>query len=232
MKKSALTIWIIVLTAALGINLAAQTPTPAPQTKTAPQVEEWSDDFSGEKLDETKWEKFTFEGASGGKLEVTGGEVRIRSTSKTRAGIRSVKTFSGDRFIAEAHVAKVGEAYPEPGSRASNIGFAALTILFDGSGRNRVEWILTSEGTFEAWAIVNGRGERLDERDLGTNVSNPTLGVARRGDEFTFTVNGQEALRKTVGGLGRSFRVMLYGYSSTENDWDAVRVAASASGSQ
>ncbi|HEX8733921.1 MAG TPA: hypothetical protein VF721_01270 [Pyrinomonadaceae bacterium] len=231
-KKSALTIWIIVLTAALGINLAAQTPTPAPQTKTPPQVEEWTDDFSGEKLDETKWEKFSFEGASGGKLEVTGGEVRIRSVSKTRAGIRSVKTFSSDRFIAEAHVAKVGAAYPEPGSKASNIGFAALTILFDGSGRNRIEWILTSENTFEAWAVTDGRGERLDNRNLGTKMKNPVLSVVRRGDEFLFIINSadgrpedaQVGLTKTIKNMPKSFHLMLYGYGSSENNWSAARV--------
>lgn len=233
-NKSALAIWIIVLTAILGINLSAQTPTPAPPTKPPPppQVEEWADDFSGEKLDETKWEKFSFEGASGGKLEVAGGEVRIRSVGKTRAGIRSVKTFSGDRFIAEAQVAKVGAAYPEPGSNASNIGFAALTILFDGSGRNRVEWILTSEGTFEAWAVTDGRAERLDNRNLGTKMKNPVLSVVRRGDEFLFIINSadgkpedaQVGLTKTIKNMPKSFHVMLYGYGSSENNWSSARV--------
>ncbi|HEY0049946.1 MAG TPA: hypothetical protein VGB68_11700 [Pyrinomonadaceae bacterium] len=232
MKKSALTIWIIVLTAALGINLPAQTPTPAPQTKAPPQVEEWADDFSGDKLDETKWEKFSFEGGGGGKLEVRDGEVRIRSVAKTRAGIRSAKTFSGDRFIAEAQVAKVGAAYPEPGSRASTIGFAALTILFDGSGRNRIEWILTSEGTFEAWAVTDGRGERLDNRNLGTKMKNPVLSVVRRGDEFLFIINSadgkpedaQVGLTKTIKNMPKSFHLMLYGFGSSENNWNTARV--------
>ncbi|MGH9901636.1 MAG: glycoside hydrolase family 2 TIM barrel-domain containing protein [Pyrinomonadaceae bacterium] len=56
-------------------------------------------------------------------------------------------------------------ALPEPGQKCLPLGFAALTILFDGSGRNRVEWLLTSEGTFEAHAVVDGRGERLDNRN-------------------------------------------------------------------
>jgi hypothetical protein len=231
-KKSALTIWAIIFTITLAINLSAQTPTPAPQTKATPQFEEWKDDFSGEKLDETKWEKFSFEGASGGKLEVTGGEVRIRSAGKTRAGIRSVKTFSGDRFIAEANVAKVGAAYPDPGSKASTIGFAALTILFDSSGRNRIEWILTSEGTFEAWAVTDGRGERLDNRNLGTKMKNPVLSVVRRGDEFLFVINSadgraeeaQIGLTKTIKNMPKSFHLMLYGYGSSENNWSSARV--------
>jgi hypothetical protein len=233
-KKSALaTIWIIVLTAAFAVNLPAQTPTPAPQPqRNAPQFEEWSDDFSGGKLDETKWEKFSFEGGGGGKLEVRDGEVQIRSVNKTRAGIRSVKTFSGDRFIAEAQVAKVGAAYPEPGSRASTIGFAALTILFDGSGRNRIEWILTSEGTFEAWAVTDGRGERLDNRNLGTKMKNPVLSVARRGDEFLFIINSpdgkpqdaQIGLTKTIKNMPKSFHLMLYGFGSSENHWGSARV--------
>jgi hypothetical protein len=232
MKKGILVIWTIVLTFALGGGLSAQTPTPAPQTKTVPQFDEWSDDFSGEKLDESKWEKFTFEGASGGKLEVKDGEVRIRSAGKTRAGIRSLKAFSGDRFIAEAQVAKVGAAYPEPGSNASTIGFAALTILFDGSGRNRVEWILTSEGTFEAWAVTDGRGERLDNRNLGTKMKNPVLSVVRRGDEFLFVINSadgkpedaQIGLTKTIKNMPKSFHLMLYGFGSSENNWNSARV--------
>src|SRR4051794_2468198 len=78
-----------------------------------PQFDEWTDDFSGDKLDDNKWEKFTFEGGSGGKIEVKNGEVQIRSAAKTRAGIRTRTDFTGDRFIAEAHLAKVGPGYPE-----------------------------------------------------------------------------------------------------------------------
>jgi len=198
----------------------------------APQVEEWSDDFSGEKLDEKKWEKFTFEGGSGGKLEVKNGAVRIRSASKTRAGIRSAKSFSGDRFIAEAQLAKVGAGLPEPGSSGATLGFAALTILFDGSGRNRIEWILTSEGTFEAWSVTDGRSERLDNRKLGTKMKNPVLSVVRRGDEFLFVLNSpdgkpedaQIGLKTNVKNMPKSFRVMLYGFGSSENDWSSARV--------
>jgi hypothetical protein len=197
-----------------------------------PQVEEWTDDFLGDKLDEAKWEKFTFEGGSGGKIEVKSGEVRIRSAGKTRAGIRTAKVFSADRFIAEAHVAKVGPAYPEPGSNSSTIGFASLTLLFDGTGRNRIEWIFTSENTLEAWAITDGRGERLDNRNLGTKMKNPVLSVVRRGDEFLFILNSpdgkpedaQIGLTKTVRNMPKSFHVMLYGYGSSENNWDSVRV--------
>lgn len=197
-----------------------------------PQVEEWTDDFSGDKLDEAKWEKFTFEGGSGGKIEVKNGEVRIRSVGKTRAGIRTAKVFSADRFIAEAHVAKVGPAYPEPGSNSSTIGFASLTLLFDGTGRNRIEWIFTSENTLEAWAITDGRGERLDNRNLGTKMKNPVLSVVRRGDEFLFILNSpdgkpedaQIGLTKTVRNMPKSFHVMLYGFGSSENNWDSVRV--------
>jgi hypothetical protein len=197
-----------------------------------PQVEEWTDDFLGDKLDEAKWEKFTFEGGSGGKIEVKNGEVRIRSAGKTRAGIRTAKVFSADRFIAEAHVAKVGPAYPEPGSNSSTIGFASLTLLFDGTGRNRIEWIFTSENTLEAWAITDGRGERLDNRNLGTKMKNPVLSVVRRGDEFLFILNSpdgkpedaQIGLTKTVRNMPKSFHVMLYGFGSSENNWDSVRV--------
>jgi hypothetical protein len=213
----------------LAAGVCAQQPTPKPA---APQVNVWADDFAGDKLDEAKWEKFTFEGASGGKLEVKDGEVRIRSAAKTRAGIRSKQAFSGDRWIAEAALAKVGAGFPEPGSNGPTLGFASLTILFDGSGRNRIEWILTSDGVFEAWAVTDGRGERLDNRNLGTKMKDPVLSVVRRGDEFLFVINSptgkpedaQIGLKATVKNMPKSFHLMLYGYGSSENNWTSARV--------
>lgn len=217
----------------LGLSILTASAQSASPTPTAPQFDEWADDFSGDKLDETKWEKFTFEGGSGGKLEVKNGEVRIRSASKTRAGIRSKKEFTGDRWSVEANLAKVGAGLPEPGSSGATLGFAALTILFDGSGRNRIEWILTSEGTFEAWSVVDGRGERLDNRKLGTKMKNPVLAIVRNGDEFLFVINdpkgkpqdAQVGLKSTIKNMPKSFTVMLYGYGTSENNWDALRVA-------
>ena len=227
MRKILLVIYLIAFTLIFDGNSSAQQA-----AKPTPQFEEWTDEFSGDKLDAEKWEKFTFEGGSGGKLEVKDGEVRIRSANKTRAGIRSVKSFSADRFIVEAQVAKVGDAYPEPGSNASTIGFAALTILFDGSGRNRIEWILTSEGTFEAWAVTDGRGERLDNRKLGTKMKDPVLSIVRRGDEFLFMINSaagkseeaQVGLKAIVKNMPKSFHLMLYGYGSSENNWSRARI--------
>ena len=99
-----------------------------------------------------------------------------------------------------------------------------MTVLFDGSGRNRVEWLLTSEGLLEAWVMVDGRAERLDGRNLATKAKNPTLAIVRRGDEFLFMLNGQEGLRKNLKNMPRSFHVMLYGFGSSENNWDSVRV--------
>ena len=216
--------------------LAAAQQQPSPNTgqpqQSAPQFNEWRDDFSGGALDEAKWERYTFEGGGGGKAEVKDGQLHLRSMSRTRAGVRIKQEFAGDRFIVEAQVAKVGRQLPETGDRSGDLGFAALTILFDGSGRNRIEWILTSEGTFEAWSVVDGRGERLDNRKLGTKLKNPVIAIARRGDEFLFILNGpdsppqdaQVGLTKTVKNMPRSFHVMLYGFGSSENNWDSVRV--------
>jgi hypothetical protein len=211
----------------------AQTPSngSTPQA-TPPQLDQWGDSFDGEKLDETKWERFTFEGGGGGKLEVANGQLKLRSASKTRAGVRSRQSFTAERFSVEAAVAKVEQQLPDPGDKASPIGYAALTLLFDGSGRNRVEWIYTSEKTLEAWSVVDGVGERLDNRKLALKFDNPVLAIIRRGDEFLFVVNkpdgkpedAQVALQKTVKNLPRTFRVMLYGFGSSQNNWDDVRV--------
>jgi hypothetical protein len=194
------------------------------QAQTPPAVDEWTDDFNEGELDQAKWEKFTFEGGAGGKIEVKDGQLRQRAVNGSRAGVRSKRSFAGDRFIIEGTVAKVGPGLPEPNSRAMPLGFASLTILFDSSGRNRIEWILTSEGTFEAWSVVDGRGERLDNRKLGTKIKNPTIGIVRRGDEFLFMLNGEEGMRHTIRNMPRTFHLMLYGYGSSENNWDSVRI--------
>ncbi|HEY0004511.1 MAG TPA: hypothetical protein VGB17_06840 [Pyrinomonadaceae bacterium] len=215
---------LLVMTVFLvALQASAQQQQPATQTA-QPAFNEWTDDFNGKELDQSKWEKFTFEGAGGGKIEVKDGQLRQRAMNKSRNGVRSKPSFSGDRFIVEGTVTKVGPGLPEPDSTAMPIGFAALTILFDSSGRNRIEWILTSEGTFEAWAIVDGRGERLDGRDLGTKIANPTIGIVRRGDEFLFMLNGQEGMRRVIKNMPRTFRLMLYGFGSSENNWDNIRV--------
>src|SRR5262245_39769948 len=75
------------------------------QTQTAsPPVVEWGDDFDGEKLDEAKWEPYTFEGGSGGKIEVKDQQLRMRGQGGSRAGVRSKQEFHTDRFYLEATV--------------------------------------------------------------------------------------------------------------------------------
>ena len=215
-----------------GGAMAIRAQETAATKQTATQFSEWSDDFTSDKLDEKKWEKFTFEGGSGGKLEVKDGEVRIRSTAGTRAGIRTKDAFSGDLFAVEARVARVNAGLPEQGSDRLPLGFGTLTILFDGSGRNRIEWLLTSEGTFEAWSVVDGRSERLDNKKLGTKMKNPVLMIVRKGDDFSFYINdpkgapqdAQLGLKTTIKNLPKSFRVMLYGYGTSENNWDRLRI--------
>jgi len=190
----------------------------------APAVDEWTDGFDGTELDAAKWERFSFEGGGGGKLVVEEGQLHMRGMSGSRSGVRSKSQFSADRFIVEGTIVKVGAQLPQPGDSGLSIGTAVLTIMFDGSGRNRVEWILTSEGTFEAWSVLDGRGERLDNRKLATKTANPTLGIVRRGDVFMFMLNGQMGLEKTLKKRPREFHVMLYGFGSSENNWDSVRV--------
>jgi hypothetical protein len=209
----------VAVSLSVGFALAQAVPAPPQQ----PQVEEWVDNFDGKQLDAGKWERFSFEGTGGGKLKVEAGELRMRGMNGSRSGVRSKQSFTGDRFIFEGTITKVESLLPAP-EQKHTLGTAALTVMFDGSGRNRIEWMLTSEKTLEAWAVIDGAGERLDNRKLGTKLKNPTLGIVRRGDEFLFMLNGQEGLSKTIKNLPRSFRVMLYGWSSAENDWDSVRL--------
>ena len=148
----------------------------------------------------------------------------MRSVNGTRAGVRTKRKFTGDHFIVEATVAKVGAPLPEPGETGLPPGFANLTVLFDDAGRYRVEWVLNSDGVFEAWAIVNGQGTRLDNHKLATRTPNPTIGIVRRGDGFMFMLNGQMGMQSTVKNLPQDFWVMLYGFGSSENSWKSARV--------
>lgn len=226
-----LSVLFILAVGAIGARSAQQDSQPAPQASPAQQqqeqalaLDEWRDDFDAKALDQEKWERFTFEGGSGGKAEISNGQLRMRGMGGSRSGVRTRTTFNGDRFIAEATVAKVGAGLPEIGQSSAPPGNAILTILFDGSGRNRIEWILTSDGVFEAWSVVDGRGERLDNKNLGTKIANPVLSIARKGDDYFFALNGQVGLQKTIKNMPRAFRVMLYGFGSSENDWDSVKV--------
>lgn len=225
-RTAALVVFYLSLSCALAGRASAQETQPAqPAQRSAAQLNEWTDTFDGNKLDETKWERFTFEGGSGGKFEVKDGQLRMRSIPDSRAGVRSRQEFSGERFIVEATVAKAGVMMPKPdeagGGRPGN---AVLTVLFDSSGRNRIEWLLTSEGIFEAWVMTDGRGERIDNRKLGTKAANPVISIARKGDEYFFALNGQIGLQRNIRNLPSSFRVMLYGFGTSENNWDSVRV--------
>ncbi len=236
MKKNAFSIVAIIFTfwafAPSRLAQEAKKPPATPAPAATPQFDQWRDEFDNNALDETKWERYTFEGGGGGKLEMKDGQLRLRSGNNTRAGVRSKPSFTADRFSVEAIVAKVGPQMLVAGDRGSSLGFAALTLMFDGSGRNRVEWIFTSEKTLEVWSIVDGAGERLDNRKLGLKFDRPVLAIIRRGDEFLFVVNksdapaqdAQVALTKTIRNLPRTFHVMLYGFGSSENNWDAVRV--------
>src|SRR4051794_4490266 len=106
----------------------------AKKTQTPP-VDQWDDNFNGTTLD-SKWEKFSFEGPSGANVEVKDGVLRIRGVENGRAGIRSSQVLHSDRFIFEAVLAGLPKAFTQP------VGFSSLAVLFDSSGRNRIEWIL------------------------------------------------------------------------------------------
>lgn len=226
MHDPARAIFILIVVCATAVATHGQQPQPspaaAPNAQAAPVVEEWKDEFDSKALDTDRWERFTMEG--GGKVEVEGGQLRLRGMSGSRNGVRSKQTFNSDRFIVEAMVAKVDAGLPEPGKSTGDPGNAILTVLFDGSGRNRIEWLLTSDGRFEAWSIVDGRGERLDNRNLGTKSANPVISIARRGDDYFFALNGEVGLQKSIRNMPRDFRVMLYGFGSSVNNWESIRV--------
>lgn len=212
---------------------AAQSPSPQASAPTAgaegeasgaAAFDEWSDDFNADKLDDTKWERYSFEGGGGGKFEVKEGQLRQRGAAESRAGTRSKKTFRAENFLVEATIMKIGQRYPLPGQTSALPGFAIVTVMFEGNPANRLEWLITSDGRLEAWDQTNGKNTRLDNRNLGTREKNPRLGIARRGDQILFMLNGQVGLQKTITGISPNFKVMLYGFGTSENNWDAIQV--------
>jgi hypothetical protein len=184
----------------------------------------WSADFKGAKLDESKWEQYTFEGGGGLKVEVTDGQLKLRGSGDSRSGVRTKEMFNGNDFYVEAIVTKPNTRAPRPGEVGFPPGFAILTVLFDGRADKRIEWILTSDGQLQAWATINDRLERLDNNKLGTREKTPKLGIARRGDKILFLINRQVGLQRSIPSLPASFKIMLYGFGSTQNDWDNVLV--------
>jgi hypothetical protein len=201
-------------------NQGTPTQTPAAQ----PAIEEWGDDFDGDRLDEAKWEPYTFEGGGGGKIEVKDKQLRMRGGGGSRSGVRSKHSFRAERFYVEAALAKVGPRNPQQGEEAFPPGFAILAVLFDGNPTNRIEWLLRSDGIFEAWQSVDGRMTRVDNGKLATKEKTPKLGIARRGEKVYFMLNREVGLESTIRGVSSNFKVMLYGFGSSENDWDSVAV--------
>ena len=216
-------ICVILVPDRLSTTSASQNP-PQAQTPAQAAVDEWGDDFDVDGLNATKWEEYAFEGGSGGKIEVKDKQLRMRGMGGSRSGIRSKQSFRGDRFYVEATLAKVGVRNPQPGESGFPPGYAILTVLFDGNSVNRLEWILRSDGIFEAWQSFDGKLERFDNGKLATKERNPRLGIGRRGEQIFFMLNREVGLERTIRGLSTNFKVMLYGYGSSENNWDAVYV--------
>ena len=225
-RRLALSLMIIcaaLLQARLSTASGSQNP-PQAQTPAQAAVDEWGDDFDGEGLDAAKWEQYAFEGGSGGKIEVKDKQLRMRGMGGSRSGVRSKQSFRGDRFYVEATLAKVGVRNPQPGESGFPPGYAILTVLFDGNSVNRLEWILRSDGIFEAWQSFDGKLERFDNGKLATKEKNPRLGIGRRGEQVFFMLNREVGLERTIRGLSNNFKVMLYGYGSSENNWDAIYI--------
>ncbi len=198
-------------------------PARAQDAPAAPQVEEWGDEFDGDTLDEAKWEPYTFEEGAA-KISVAEKQLRLRGAGASRGGVRSKPTFHSDRFYVEASLAKVADRLPEAGESANPPGFAIVTVLFNGNPANRIEWLLRSDGRFEAWQATDGRMARLDNGKLATKEKTPRLGIARKGDQVFFMLNREVGLEKTLRGLSSDFKVMVYGFGNTENSWDSVYV--------
>ena len=86
LKRTARALAAVAALVAIDNITAAQQATPpanqsAPATQTAaaqPAIDEWGDDFDGDRLDEAKWEPYIFEGAGSCKIEVKDKQLKLR----------------------------------------------------------------------------------------------------------------------------------------------------------
>ena len=111
-RKSTRLILIMLCCAALPVDFAlAKSQNQQAQSGQSPSqvaVDNWGDEFDGNTLDTEMWERFTFAGGSGGKADLKDGQLRMRGTVGTRAGVRSKRTWRTNRFFVEGVLAKVG----------------------------------------------------------------------------------------------------------------------------
>ena len=198
---------------------AQDQPVKSPTTPSV-ALTEVKEEFDGDALDPKKWEQYSLSGVGNIKLEK--GKLQTSGASGSRAGVRTVPTFTGERFLVSAKIAKVSAGLSE--ASGTPTGNAILTILFDNSGVNRLEWLMTTEGRFEAWLMRDGKSERLDGNNLGTKEKSPTLGIGRRGEDYFFMLNGEVGLQKKIKNLPLNFRVMLYGFGTSKDEWESVSI--------
>ncbi len=193
------------------------------QEKTAvtqASLTEWKDEFTGKSLDENNWEQYSIEGT--GNVKVENDKVKIQGSDGSRAGIRTTTMFKAERFLVSAKLNKVENGI------GMDWGNAVLSIFFDNTGVFRIEWLLKSDGRFEAWIIREGKSERIDNRKLGTKEKIITLGIARKGDEFFFMLNGEVGMQKKIPSVPKNFKVMLYGFGTSKSEWDMASVITPA----
>lgn len=209
-----------VLIFAGAISTAAQQEQTTKPSPTPPALTEVKEEFDGDALDAKKWEQYSLSG--GGKIKLEKGKLQTSGASESRAGVRSVQSFAGERFLVSAKIAKISAGLSD--ASGTPTGNAILTILFDNTGVNRLEWLLTTEGRFEAWLMRDGKSERLDGNNLGTKEKSPTLGIGRRGDDYFFMLNGEVGLQKKIKNLPLGFRVMLYGFGTSKTEWESVSI--------
>jgi hypothetical protein len=217
MKVTRLFGYVVLILAGTIFGLAQDPPAKAPNT---PVFFEVKDEFDGEALDSKKWEQYSLSGVGNIKLEK--GKLQTSGASGSRAGIRTVPSFTGERFLVSAKLAKVSAGLSE--ASGTPTGNAILSILFDNTGVNRLEWLMTTEGRFEAWLMRDGKSERLDGNNLGTKEKSPTLGIGRRGEDYFFMLNGEVGLQKKIKNLPPNFRVMLYGFGTSKDEWESVSI--------
>ena len=203
-----------------GMIFSAAQDQPAKPAPVAPALTEVKDEFEGDALDAAKWEQYSLSGV--GNIKLDKGKLHTSGASGSRAGVRSVSTFTGERFLVNAKISKVSAGLSD--ASGTPTGNAILTILFDNTGVNRLEWLLNTEGRFEAWLMRDGKSERLDGNNLGTKEKSPTLGIGRRGEDYFFMLNGEVGLQKKIKNLPLNFRVMLYGFGTSKDEWESVSI--------
>jgi hypothetical protein len=181
---------------------------------------DFNDDFStpADALNTTKWSPFAISFNHAGEVAVANKAV-------------SISYLQGDAKVGDSRFGIISNAVfgPQSSVEAELDSFDGVNAIMRLVGRNGgwVEWAIdnNADNPLHVWRSYPDGDKAWDG---GKGAATPiTLGVTRNGDNLEFyTVSGgvkTVQVSRTAGGLGDSYRLMLYGFAGSNTTWKNVK---------